>query len=92
MSDREEVFQFNAKAPQRLDKYLVACLPEFSRNRVQTLIRTGAITINGVPAHKAGQMLETGYVVQVSIPELKPAELVAEAIPLNIVFENEDVS
>ena len=91
MSDREEVFQFNAKAPQRLDKYLVACLPEFSRNRVQTLIRTGAITINGAPAHKAGQMLESGYVVQVSIPELKPAELVAEAIPLNIVFENEDV-
>jgi 23S rRNA pseudouridine1911/1915/1917 synthase len=85
------VFHYNAINPQRLDKYLVACLPEFSRNRLQTLIHEGAIQVNGAPARKTGQMLETGHIIQVSIPAVKPTGLVAEAAPLDIIFENEDV-
>jgi 23S rRNA pseudouridine1911/1915/1917 synthase len=91
VSERLSVFQFKQNEAQRLDKFLVACLPEFSRARLQGLIRDGFVSVDGVPAHKAGQMLERASWVQVRIPPPEPSELVAEPIPLEILFENQDV-
>ena len=59
MSDRIELFQYKG-AGERLDKYLVICLPEFSRARLQGLILDGFIKIDGLPAKKGGQMLGGG--------------------------------
>jgi 23S rRNA pseudouridine1911/1915/1917 synthase len=77
--------------PVRLDKFLVTCLPELSRSRIQSLIKEGQVTINTALPHKAGQMLETGATVQVIIPAPQPTHLIPEAIPLEIVFENNDL-
>ncbi len=84
-------FIFENEPPLRLDKYLVACLPELSRSRIQILIKEGRVTINGAAPHKAGQVLEGRLVVQVQIPAPAPSQIVPEAIPLEIVFENDDL-
>lgn len=75
----------------RLDKYLVEQLPEYSRSRLQGLITSGFVTINGNPAKKAGQIIEQGQKVTVKIPPTVPSGLVAEEIPLDIIFENDDL-
>jgi 23S rRNA pseudouridine1911/1915/1917 synthase len=90
MSDRVEIF-FYSGASERLDKFLVTCLPEFSRARIQGLIADGFVTINEVSAKKAGQVLDDGAQVKVTIPPPVPSGLVAEEIPLDIIFENDEL-
>jgi len=91
MPDRREVFEFPKEKEERLDHFLVERLPEFSRSRLQGLIKEGYVQINGLPAKKAGQKLELGMQVEVYIPPPAPTELVGEDIPLDIIFENDDL-
>ncbi len=84
-------FAYAELASDRLDKFLVRCLPELSRSRLQGLIKGGMVQVNGVVIPKAGFILEAGSQVQVTIPAQQPVELAAEDIPLNIVFENTDL-
>lgn len=84
-------FRFDAEGGSRLDKYLVACLPEFSRSRLQNLIENGFILVDGNVAHKSGQMINRGNNIQVHIPAPELTQLVPETIPLDIIFENEDL-
>ncbi len=91
MSERLLTFEYRQKEPQRLDKFLVACLPEFSRSRLQQFIKKELVLIDDKPAHKAGQTIEKGMVLKVTIPPTAPSELQPENIPLDIVFENNDL-
>ena len=91
MSDRILDFRFDKETPERLDKFLVEQLQEFSRSRIQGLIVEGFVDVNGRAAKKAGQTLESGFNVTVRIPPPTPTDLVAEDIPLNILFENNDL-
>lgn len=91
MSDRVEKFHFDEQNPDRLDKFLVSHLPEFSRARIQGLIADGFVLVNNVPAKKAGQWIEDGDDIEVRIPPPQPSGLVAEDIPLDIIFENDDL-
>jgi 23S rRNA pseudouridine1911/1915/1917 synthase len=91
MPDRREVFEFQKEQEERLDHFLVERLPEFSRSRLQGLIKDGFVSIDGVPAKKAGQKLESGSEVEVHIPPPAPSGLVGEDIPLDILFENDDL-
>ncbi|MBN1145901.1 MAG: RluA family pseudouridine synthase [Anaerolineales bacterium] len=84
-------FVFEGEQAQRLDKFLVGCLPDLSRARIQGLIKDGFATVDGERPHKVGQMLAHGAVVQVYIPPSEPSNLQPEAIPLDIVFENDDL-
>jgi len=90
VSDRVEVFQFEA-SEERLDKFLVTCMPEFSRARLQGLITDGFIDVNGRTAKKGGQMLGGGERVTVRIPPTHSIGLLAENIPLDVVFENDEL-
>ena len=82
---------FEEKEAQRLDKFLVGALPEFSRSRLQALIKQGYVLVQGVPAHKAGQMLEKPVSIEIYLPPPAPTELIPEAIPLEVIFENPDL-
>jgi 23S rRNA pseudouridine1911/1915/1917 synthase len=84
-------FQYNGEGTSRLDKYLVSCLPEFSRSRLQNLIENGFILVEGNVAHKSGQTINRGDKIQVYIPAPVSTHLVPEAIPLDIIFENDDL-
>ena len=91
MSDRVLQFLFEKASPERLDKFLVKQVPEFSRSRIQGLISNGHVDVNGQAAKKAGQTLESGFNVTVRIPPTAPTDLIAEDIPLDVLFENEDL-
>ena len=91
MIERIEKYQYNGEKSERLDKFLVTCLPEFSRARLQGLIDDGFVLVSGMPAKKSGQMLENGIEVEVRIPPPVPSGLTGEDIPLDIIFENDDL-
>jgi 23S rRNA pseudouridine1911/1915/1917 synthase len=91
VSDRLETFQFEKAEKERLDVFLTACLPEFSRSRIQGLIRNGAVCVEGEPVIKTGRDLEAGERVEIRIPAPVPSGLVAEHIHLDIIFENDDL-
>ena len=91
MSDRVLTFRFDKEISERLDKFLVRQLPEFSRSRIQGLIADGFVDVNEHTAKKAGQTLESESTVTVRIPPPVPTDLVAENIPLDILFENDDM-
>lgn len=93
MNERCESFTWESAdgATIRLDVFLARCLPHLSRNRVQALIRAGCVEVGGRLVTKSGFMLAPGVCVTVRIPPPQPLALTAEAIPLDIVFENADV-
>ena len=73
----------------RLDSF-VAGVTEISRSAAARLIEDGQITLSGAPVSKK-YVLKEGDRVKVSIPEPEPCELVAEDIPLSVVYEDADI-
>ena len=84
-------FVFDLEQPLRLDKFLSSRLPEYSRSRLQGLITEGHASVNNETVFISRFKVEKGSTVELSIPEPEPAGLVAEAIPLDVIFENDDV-
>ncbi len=76
---------------ERLDKYLVSCLPEFSRSRLQGLIRDNQVLVDGQVVTKTSHILNRGQKVVVTIPEPEPVGLIPEEIPLDIIYESDDL-
>ena len=75
----------------RLDKFLVLHFPDLTRSRIQGIIKDGFVRVDERLASKTGVTVESGQVVQVRMLPSMPTELVAEDIPLEIVFENSDL-
>lgn len=74
----------------RLDKYVSEHCPELSRAQTQKLIRNGEIRVNGRTA-KAGLKLNPGDHLMVNLPPATPEDLLPENIPLNIIYEDDDL-
>ena len=75
----------------RLDKYVSLKVPDLSRTRTQKLIEDGYITVDGKTV-KSSLQLEIGNLLEISIPPLAaPTELLAEDIPLSILYEDADL-
>lgn len=91
MTGSDQVMRYQAAEGERLDKFLVRQLPEHSRSRLQNLIKEGRTTVAGKVVTKPGYVLEAGDEVLIVIPPVKPTEIIPEKIPLDIVFENEDL-
>lgn len=90
MSDQLWVFSVDL-VNERLDKYLVTCLPDFSRSRLQGLIRDGFVRVNGKLVAKSGYLVERGQQIEVRIPPSVPTLLLPEAIPLEVIYEDGDL-
>ncbi|MCK6457189.1 MAG: RluA family pseudouridine synthase [Phycisphaerae bacterium] len=73
---------------RRLDKYLHGRFMRLSRTTIQRLIRQGSITVNGKPT-KCSYEMEAGDVVDLLIPPPEPYEVIPEAIPLDVIYEDE---
>lgn len=87
------VFEVSYVLPgTRLDAYIASLMPEkLSRSKVQDLIRSGDILVNGKRA-KPSDKIAMGDSVRITIPEERPVSLLPEDIPLNVVYEDDDVS
>lgn len=89
----QEVMEFRP-APEdkntRLDRFVVNALPDLSRTYLQSLIDEGLIQVDGVQRRAAFKMTP-GQVVTVALPEIAEVEIVPEAIPLDVIFEDDDL-
>ena len=75
---------------ERLDAYLARAVEGLTRSAAQRLIEENCVLRNGKPAKK-NDKLNIGDAVEVTIPEVKETEIVPTDIPLDIVYEDEDV-
>lgn len=76
---------------ERLDRLLLARHPDFSRSRIEGLIKAGFVTVNGAVAGKAGMKVSDDDEIEVEIPPPVPAVPEPEDIPLSVVFEDDDL-
>ena len=76
---------------ERLDRILLERLPDFSRSRIEGLVKAGFVKVNGVVAAKAGQRVSETDEIEVHVPPPVPAVPEPEDIPLDVVFEDGDI-
>ncbi len=75
---------------QRLDGYIAGQLPQLTRSAVQKLLAEGNIQVQGTPAAKSLRVKE-GWEVRVSLPEPEETTVLPQNIPLDIVYEDDDL-
>ncbi len=74
----------------RLDQFLARELPKFSRSRIQQLIRNEFVTLNGFSA-RPRDLVRTGDSVEMNEPPPEKIDNQPEAIPLDVLYEDEDL-
>jgi 23S rRNA pseudouridine1911/1915/1917 synthase len=89
-STRIELVVSANEANLRLDQFLAKRLPEFSRSRLQQLIRDGLVRLNDLTT-RPRQIVRRGDKVDLTQPPLKKIETLPEPIPLEILFEDDDL-
>ena len=75
----------------RIDKFVSESVPDVTRSYAQKLIDDGNVTVDAVFLLKSNYKLRQGDEVSVELPKLQELEVVAEAIPLDIVYEDKDL-
>ena len=75
---------------ERIDQLLAREVPDLSRSALQKLLEEGAVTLGGEPVKK-NRNTAPGEVYTLTLPEPEPLDVVAQNIPLNVVYEDEDV-
>jgi 23S rRNA pseudouridine1911/1915/1917 synthase len=86
----EVIFTLSRNLEKRLDSYLAVRIPFLSRTSLQRLIDERAVTVNEKNP-KASTKLRKGDVVRVVLPPPPSTELLAEEIPLKILYEDKDL-
>lgn len=79
------------QSEDRLDHFLTQQHPEQSRSYFQKQIKQGNITVNGKTVTKSGFLINAGDEIVTLIPALAETQIVAEDIPLDILYEDDDV-
>ena len=75
----------------RLDRQILETHPDFSRSRIEGLIKAGFVTVNGAVAGKAGMKVMPEDEIVVEIPPPVPAIPEPEDIPLSVIYEDDDL-
>lgn len=75
----------------RTDKVLVALLPEYSRSQIQHWLKSGVVTVEG-EAVRASRKVVLGETLVITIPEPKELDLLPEDLPLEIIYEDDDLA
>jgi 23S rRNA pseudouridine1911/1915/1917 synthase len=76
----------------RLDQYLAANLPDVSRSRLQLLIERGEVLVNDIPAKPSLRLRGDEAITLTGPPQAPRLRAIAEPIPLEILYEDEDVA
>lgn len=75
----------------RLDRYLSQELSDLSRSRIQQLIEQGHVQINNLICTSKKINLKTGDLITLEIPAVQPLAIIAENIPLDILYEDDEL-
>lgn len=78
-------------AGERLDKLILAHLPDVSRTYIQQLVKAGHVTVNGNSV-KSGIKLRGGENITVTLPAPQMPEVLPENIPLDVVYDDADIA
>lgn len=76
---------------ERLDRYLTERLTDLSRSRIQQLIEQGQVQLNGKICTSKKTGVKRGDRISLEIPPAEPLELAAEDIPLDILYEDDQL-
>ena len=95
-SDQPPIDTFTAEADdthagQRLDRFLSEALPELSRTRVQALIKDGQVASSGATIEDVKYRVKPGDRFEVVVPPPAETALAPEAIPLDVVYEDDSL-
>ncbi|MCB1784245.1 MAG: RluA family pseudouridine synthase [Alphaproteobacteria bacterium] len=93
-SDGGAVYHYTVGAEEaggRVDKYLSGVCTDLSRARLQGLISQGQILLNSSVLAMASRKVEVGDVLEVRVPAVVPCKPQAQDIPLDVVFEDDDL-
>ena len=74
---------------ERLDSWLAGRIPELSRSRIQKALKDGEVLVDGMPAGKPRESCAERRCVELRFSPPKPVEVLAEDIPLDIIYEDE---
>lgn len=90
---KQSTYQYEVGEDQagRVDKFLSDQLPDISRSQIKGFIESGNVTLNGVVIDKAGEKAKIGDTISILITEDDSDGLVPEDIPLNIIYEDQNV-
>ncbi|MDE7062015.1 MAG: RluA family pseudouridine synthase, partial [Lachnospiraceae bacterium] len=92
MEQIRETFEVTVEYDEeRLDKFLAVLYPAFSRSFFQKLIKDACVTVNDVVQSKVSSQVHYMDIVSVSVPEAAETSILPEDIPLDILYEDEDV-
>ncbi len=80
----------NSIKQRRIDKYLHGRFSNFSRRLLQKQIAAGAVKVNGKAVNKSFK-LSPGDKIELTLPPLPTKEILPEDIPLNIIYEDDDI-
>ena len=78
------------ESAERIDALLARSLPELTRSAAQRLLAQGAVTKDGAPVKKNYKTVP-GDTFVVTLPDAAPSELVAQDLPLDVVYEDDDL-
>lgn len=76
--------------PERIDRWLTHKIAGATRNKVQEAIGAEAVTVNGTPT-RANYKVKPGDLIRLELMKPPPIELVPQDIPLEILYEDDDV-
>ncbi len=79
------------KNSSRLDSYLSQEIPDLSRSRIQQLIEQGNVQLNGEVCKSKKVTIKQGDFIVLEIPQPEPLDLQPEDIPLDILYEDEQI-
>ncbi|MCS7251314.1 MAG: RluA family pseudouridine synthase [Anaerolineae bacterium] len=82
---------FIVEACNRLDRAIAVRLPELTRSAAQRLIERGLVSVNGAPVLRPAHRIRSGDQITVHIPPPEPVDLIPEPIPLDVLYEDQDV-
>ena len=88
-----EILEFSVDGSEngiRIDRYLSEKNAELSRSYLQKLLKEQGITVNGREV-KANYKVQAGDEIRISLPDLSEPDILPEDIPLDILYEDEDV-
>ena len=91
MTSNQSIFLKVEENSLRLDSYLAQNLSDLSRSRVQQLIEQGRVKLNGDICKSKKNAVKQGDAITLEIPTAEPLELQPENIPLDILYEDEQI-
>jgi len=88
---KQRISVAETEAGERLDRLLARHVADLSRTRLKALIEAGAVALDGATIRDPSHRVNSGATVAVEVPPPEPAKPAAEAIPLDVVYEDADI-